>query len=370
MTWNPTTLRWEGNYDVLRDFDAQPPATRPALISHYNFSSGGAALASPVLAAGRSKTSSAITAGVGTSVASLSTTGKTLAAAAATAAKSISSNPPSSGVGGSGSGSGSNAHVIGNMLFDPVKMCWVSTLAAEDDEPDPFADMSDDDNDDVGGGARKGGGIEDDEDDDRRGGTITLRSGGGKGGGQAALLAARLVASGGAGGGFRRFISTSAQSATTTASSRGGAGGANFQHRTQHHPANNDGDDADNDFSGDFFDADFGNPTDAQHPSGHLLRRRRSRTMSLRSGLSDVYLDDALVQETMAAERRHREETRGWWFPYAPPRDANKTIKLQQQRPSNEIRDSSDRDREKVEAERRRKEEKRLWEIRNLAMRS
>ncbi|PVF97605.1 hypothetical protein CPB86DRAFT_815464 [Serendipita vermifera] len=92
MRWNPQTLRWEGNDQVLRDFDnVISSSTRPALITHLS----GAALGSPVNSA--------------------------------------------SGIPG--------ARVVGNMLFDPVKMCWISQLPPEEEEPDVFADMADDEND-------------------------------------------------------------------------------------------------------------------------------------------------------------------------------------------------------------------------------
>lgn len=358
MTWNPTTLRWEGNYDVLRDFDAQPPASRPALISHYHFNAATANLV------GSSKDARKV-------ASSLTTTAKTLAATSSGASRAASASavipqaPTSSGGGGGGASSSSGqAHVIGNMLFDPVKMCWVSTLAPEDDEPDPFADLSDDE----GPGLRpqvKAVGLDDDDDDDddddRRGGTITLRH---QGQGQA-LLAARLAASKSGGTStapsnapraMRRFISTSAQSATTASS------GFTPQMKVD----NDDNDDDDY--------ADLGLES-RQMSTHHALHRRRSRTMSLRSGLTDVYLDDALVAETRAAERRHRKETEAWWFPYAPGPDASALgghVRRPMQPPkqtSPATIGSGDRARER-EMERRRKEEKRLWEIRNLAMRS
>ena len=100
MKWNPQTLRWEGNDQVLRDFDAAVgTSTRPALITHRT----GSSIGSPVnsFAAGARK--------------------------------------------------------VGNMIFDPARMCWISTLPPEEDEPDVFADLADD---------------EDDEDWDAKGATI------------------------------------------------------------------------------------------------------------------------------------------------------------------------------------------------------
>lgn len=51
----------------------------------------------------------------------------------------------------------SGARLVGNMMFDPQKMCWISTLPPEEDEPDVFADLADD---------------EDDADWETKGGTI------------------------------------------------------------------------------------------------------------------------------------------------------------------------------------------------------
>jgi hypothetical protein len=88
MKWNPQTLRWEGNEQILRDFDAAiGTSTRPALITHLTASYIG----SP--------------------------------------------------------GGSSSARVVGNMVFDPSRMCWMSTLPPEQEEPDVFADLADDEED-------------------------------------------------------------------------------------------------------------------------------------------------------------------------------------------------------------------------------
>lgn len=90
MRWNPQTLRWEGNDHVLRDFDAAVgTSSRPALITHLT----GSSIGSPV------------------------------------------------------GNFGPAARVVGNMVFDPVRMCWMSTLPPDEDEPDVFADMADDEED-------------------------------------------------------------------------------------------------------------------------------------------------------------------------------------------------------------------------------
>ncbi|KAI0800948.1 hypothetical protein C8Q74DRAFT_1214718 [Fomes fomentarius] len=91
MKWNPITLRWEGNDQALRDFDsAVGTSSRPALITHLT----GSSIGSPV-------------------------------------------------------GSfASGARVVGNMIFDPQRMCWISTLPPDEEEPDVFADLADDEDDD------------------------------------------------------------------------------------------------------------------------------------------------------------------------------------------------------------------------------
>lgn len=101
MRWNPQTLRWEGNEQVLKDFDmAVGTSTRPALITQLT----GSSMGSPV---------------------------GTFASA---------------------------ARVVGNMVFDPERMCWLSTLAPEEDEPDVFAHLADDEE-DVDSWESKGGTI-------------------------------------------------------------------------------------------------------------------------------------------------------------------------------------------------------------------
>ena len=99
MKWNPTALRWEGNDQALRDFDVVGTSTRPALITHLT----GSSIGSPV----------------GTLV--------------------------------------NGARVVGNMIFDPTRMCWISRLPPDEDEPDVFAELADDEEDD--GWETKGGTI-------------------------------------------------------------------------------------------------------------------------------------------------------------------------------------------------------------------
>ncbi|KAF9651841.1 hypothetical protein BDM02DRAFT_3109931 [Thelephora ganbajun] len=99
MQWNPTAFCWEGNDQALRDFDVVGTSTRPALITHLT----GSSIGSPV-------------------------------------------------------GSFANgARIVGNMIFDPARMCWISTLPPDEDEPDVFADLADDEEED--GWETKGGTI-------------------------------------------------------------------------------------------------------------------------------------------------------------------------------------------------------------------
>ncbi|KAJ7092596.1 hypothetical protein C8R44DRAFT_844138 [Mycena epipterygia] len=102
MRWNPQSLRWEGNEHVLREFDAAVgTSTRPALITHLT----GSSIGSPV----------------GTFA--------------------------------------NGARIVGNMIFDPARMCWISTLPPDEDEPDVFANLADDEDDDDDAWESKGGTI-------------------------------------------------------------------------------------------------------------------------------------------------------------------------------------------------------------------
>jgi len=108
MNWNPKSLRWEGNEHVLKEFDSHLPSSRPALITHFT----GSTLS-----------------GV------MSPTGSFLA---------------------------SGARIVGNMMFDPVRMCWISRLSPEEDEPDVFAGLGEDEGDDwedKAGTIRANGGV-------------------------------------------------------------------------------------------------------------------------------------------------------------------------------------------------------------------
>ena len=83
MFFNPKTLRWDGNEQILRDFDAIiASSSRPALITNLS----GQGSSTPV----------------------------------------------------NGQSSATTPKVVGSMLFDPIKMCWVHQLGDAFEE-DPFA---------------------------------------------------------------------------------------------------------------------------------------------------------------------------------------------------------------------------------------
>src|SRR5258706_4876246 len=83
MSFNPKTLRWDGNEQILRDFDAAVASSfRPALITNLS----GPGPSTPV----------------------------------------------------NGQSSATTPKVVGSMLFDPVNMCWVHQLGDAFEE-DPFA---------------------------------------------------------------------------------------------------------------------------------------------------------------------------------------------------------------------------------------
>ncbi|KAL1406743.1 hypothetical protein Q8F55_006147 [Vanrija albida] len=218
MTWNPQKLRWEGNEAILRDFDAAASSTRPALISHFTGSSVGTALGSP-----------------------------------------MSSNPAAT------------VRIIGDMKFDPEKMCWVSLLPPGEDEPDPFEGMADDE-DDVGA-------------------TITRSS--------ARKLVSIGLSSHASNPALSRFVSDSTVATQSTTTSTATAG-----------------------------------TTATGWSSASWEDRTRPQL--------GTEIPPELWHECREAEERHRREMRGWTM-----------------RPAQSSSDVRDRER---------REEKRLWEVRNLAM--
>jgi hypothetical protein len=208
MRWNPITLKWEGNNSVLRDFEAHVhSSTRPALITHLTGSS----------------------------------------------------------VGGLGSPTGflaGGARVVGNMIFDPAKMCWISRYPAE--EADVFAGMDDDD--------------DDNEATWGRGGTIRQGIGAGFGG-------SKLQSVQGSPSRSLHIRSTSeseSESVTGTGTGPSRAGSLS--------------------------------PVPGPLPS---LAEQAGRASPLLLGPEGeiVEVDDALRRASRAAEERHRFEMKGWSIP-------------------------------------------------------
>ncbi|KAK8864122.1 hypothetical protein IAR55_001368 [Kwoniella newhampshirensis] len=244
MTWNPATLRWEGNESILQAFDHIPSSTRPALITHYT----GSSLTSPTAATG---------------------------AKAGTAGGSSTSAPA--------------PRIVGDMQFDPVNMRWISIL---DDESDPFEGMADDEESE-GGVATEGG----------AGGTITNSK------------ARRFVIPGGGAGIAGGSVVTSSAWSSRMISESGTSISASASTSSS-----------------------WGEPV-CHTPSDPALS----------SELGGV--SDDLWKECSEAEERHKKEMRGWTT-----------------RPVSVAVASAGAGAEMKERER--KEGKRLWEIRHLALKS
>ncbi|KAJ9116937.1 hypothetical protein QFC22_004595 [Naganishia vaughanmartiniae] len=336
MTWNPETLRWEGNYQVLRDFDAQVMSSaRPALITHY------AAFSSMNTMSSRSTLSG----------------DKTVSAGTAAAASSI--VPPST----------LNAvRVVGNMMFDPVKMCWVSTLPVEEDEPDPFANIEDEGFTDT---LSPRASLEEESEDDvafMRGGTITKDTG------KSLIAGIRSRAA------AMRFSSAATTSSITSAATS--VGSRNERRRGDGMLAGGGGmhDEMDEDWDADTGAASVNPdlPRTSLYRTGRNTSSRfvnqtdsgfRVKTPIITTSTDNTadspdlkpssdqfhptrYITQQLLESTIAAVARHEREMLGW-------------------RVAGRVKDGwTAREWEKERERERRREEKRLWEIRNLAMRS
>jgi hypothetical protein len=228
MTWNPQSLRWEGNEACLRDFEPTVTSSvRPALIAHYTGSSmTGSGLTSP-----RTSTPTA------------------------------------------------TIRIVGDMKFDPERMCWVSNLAPEDDEPDPFEGMADDE-------------------DEEGGATITRASG------------RKLVSVG---------LGTSVTSAASGLSGHSGMSGMSTG-------------------------SGWSSRLASESSAGGSMGSMGIGGWNEDEDTAKIVISKELWAECREAEDRHKREMKGWAT--KAPSGAS------------EIR------------ERERREEKRLWEVRNLATRS
>ena len=288
MTWNPTTLRWEGNYGVLREFDNQlASSVRPALIAYRPPSA-----AKPASPNDKHNTSS----------------------------------------NGSARGGGTALRVVGNMMFDPEKMCWISTLSKEDDEPDPFESLADDED-------------EDSFWNDRRGGTLTQGMLGPK-------FHHDLRSSGGI-----RFISDVSTAYTNTPSSisRSQTSESTSDAETFDEPPRVNLRQGRNLQSGKSFMSSSAHSVGGTDRTFSLASSRHAPSHS--SAVMDydlsswTWVEEDLFTETRQAERRHTMEMKQW-FGGSP----------------GEVDRARSRDVEREEERAKRRGEKRLWEIRHLVM--
>lgn len=285
MTWNPHKLRWEGNESILNDFDAPSPCAgingtgtgtvRPALITHYTPSASDRLHITDPTAFNKDTIAGGVQ---GEGISGISSGTGTGTGTAATGRASL--NPGLATV-----------RIVGDMKFDPEKMCWVSLVPEED----AFEGWGDGDADDeesdtlsfTGAGAGAGAGV----------GGRKLVSVGGQHHAQSGSVSVS---------GWSRMTSTTTTTTTTSSTSTfdGGDGAG----------------------TGGFTGTGTGpGAAWAESTEGGLLSKE-------------------LLSECKAAEERHRKEIKGWCV-----------------RP---IRDGGD------VRERERREERRLWDIRNLAMRS
>lgn len=206
----------------------------------------------------------------------------------------------------------STIRIVGDMQFDPQKMCWVSLVPEED----AFEGMADDEDDEWGSG--------------NAGGTVR----GSKG----------LLSIGGHGQGVRM----SSTSTTNTHWTQGTTGTQISLATTGNHRSR----------------GSFGSQvSDTTSPS-------KSSTLGGSAELDaqgqwQTAISPELWAECQAAEERHRKEVKGWCIrPLVPPprqQQGGSGGRSAQAAHAQWLRDVQERER---------REGKRLWEIRNLAMRS
>jgi hypothetical protein len=230
MRWNPATMRWEGNDSALRGFESPLHSARPALITQLTGSS---------------------ISGVGSPAPSLL----------------------------------SGARIVGNMIFDPAKMCWVSRFA--EDEPDPFAGIDDEGDEDKDATLGKRGGI-----------TFRVRSNTGNLGAPSLGTPLETVAGSPARSAASRSSYRTRHSATSESEAESilqplGSVRSSLSHE-------DDGDEYDDVPSG---AAGVGSP--------ERIRRTAMTRGASTSPVSGV--DVAMVEACRIAEARHRAELKGWF---------------------------------------------------------
>lgn len=222
-------MRWEGNDSALRSFESPLHSARPALITQLTGSSLG---------------------GVGSPTSSLL----------------------------------SGARIVGNMIFDPTKMCWINRFA--DDEPDPFAGMDDED-----------------EDKDatlgkRRGTTFRVRSNTGNLGAPSLGTPLETVTGSPARSAASRSSNRTRHSTTSESEAESVLQPLSSTQSSVSH------------------EDDWDDNYDAASGSGGVGSPERTRRAAMTRGASMSPVpgvDAAMVETCRAAEARHRTEMKGWF---------------------------------------------------------
>lgn len=189
------------------------------------------------------------------------------------------------GLGSPGSNLLNGARIVGNMIFDPTKMCWINRFA--DEEPDPFAGFDDDEDDDKDATLGK-----------RRGSAMRARSNTGNIGAPT----------------FGTPLETVNASPARSAASRS----SNHTHRSTASESENESvlhpmSSARSSLTN---EDDFDESEDRASGSAGPGSPNRTRHAVLIRGASTSPIpgvDEAMVAACHAAEARHRSEMRGWF---------------------------------------------------------
>lgn len=304
MTWNPHTLRWEGNESILASFD--PPSTSPPN-SRPNSKAG------------------AVRPGARPALITHLTPG-TIGLASVGDAQSRLTGPsnignPSKILTSPDKDRYSTIRIVGDMQFDPQKMCWVSLVPEED----AFEGMADDEDEDWGSGAGAGGTI--------RGSKGLLNIG-------ANAVQGRMTSTSTTDTHWTHGTTgTQISLATAGSGSTFGPSAAGGRPRES-----------------------FGSVISDSSPS-----KSSTGTVDGQDRQWQAAISPDLWAECQAAEERHRKEVKGWCVRSLPPppgagaASGGSAGRAAQAAQAQWIKDVQERER---------REGKRLWEIRTLAMRS
>ena len=218
------------------------------------------------------------------------------------------------------------------MQFDPQKMCWVSLVPEED----AFEGMADDEDDEWGFAAATGGG--------GGGGTIRGSKGlmniHGNNQGQGRMSSTSTANTDWTQGTSGTQISLATAGSGSTSGPGAGATGGPYRPRPRE---------------------SFG--SEANTSPGKSSTLGSSLGGAEGDGEWQAAISPELWAECQAAEERHRKEVKGWCVRPMPPMPtvgsgSGRSVQVQQVQWAKDVQ------------ERERREGKRLWEIRNLAMRS